>query len=219
MMTTNEARAAQGGGAAVPPQAAPADSVTQGWALVERVQAGDSEAFGELYARYADVVYRYARSRVRQHELAEDLTAEVFVRALRRISTLTWQGRDVGAWLVTIARHLVADHARASGRRPELLGVELRDSATPVASSVPPAPDAAVEALLRDRELLAAMRTLRDRSHGQYACLVLRFWHGMSVAETAAALGISPVATRTLQYRAIRTLADLLPANFWEAHR
>ena len=219
MMTSNEARAAQGGGAAVPHQAAPADSVTQGWALVERVQAGDSEAFGELYARYADMVYRYARSRVRQHELAEDLTAEVFVRALRRIGALTWQGRDVGAWLVTIARHLVADHARASHRRPEVLGLEPRDADTPVASSMPPAPDAAVEALLRDRELLAAMRTLRDRNHVQYACLVLRFWHGMSVAETAAAIGVSRTAIRALQYRAVRTLAQLLPADFWEAHR
>ncbi len=78
--------------------------------LVERAQAGEAEAFGRLYDQYSDTVYRYIYYRVGGKATAEDLTSETFLRALRRISTFTWQGRDFGAWLVTIARNLVADH-------------------------------------------------------------------------------------------------------------
>ncbi|MGW4874337.1 sigma factor, partial [Streptomyces chartreusis] len=75
--------------------------------LVERAQAGEADAFGRLYDQYSDTVYRYIYYRVGGKATAEDLTSETFLRALRRIGTFTWQGRDFGAWLVTIARNLV----------------------------------------------------------------------------------------------------------------
>src|SRR6185312_1266836 len=59
---------------------------------------GDPEAFGALYDRYVDLVYRYVYYRVGTRALAEDLTSETFLRALRRITSFTWQGRDIGAW-------------------------------------------------------------------------------------------------------------------------
>src|SRR5947209_18884843 len=77
--------------------------------IVTRAQGGDSDAFGELYDRYVDVVYRYIYYRVGNATLTEALTSETFIRALRRITSYTWQGRDFGAWLVTIARNLIAD--------------------------------------------------------------------------------------------------------------
>src|SRR4029079_9318640 len=82
--------------------------------LVERAQAGETEAFGRLYDHYSDTVYRYIYYRVGGKATAEDLTSETFLRALLRIGTFTWQGRDFGAWLVTIARNLVADHFKSS---------------------------------------------------------------------------------------------------------
>jgi RNA polymerase sigma-70 factor (ECF subfamily) len=89
-------------------------------ALVEAAQNGDGEAFGQLYDRYADMVHRYIAYRVGgNHTLAEDLTSETFLRALRRITSFTWQGRDFGAWLVTIARNLIADHFKSSRFRLE----------------------------------------------------------------------------------------------------
>ena len=94
-------------------------------ALVERAQDGDGEAFGQLYDHYADTVYRYIYYRVGGKATAEDLTSETFLRALRRIGTFTYQGRDFGAWLVTIARNLVADHFKSSRFRLEVTTGEM----------------------------------------------------------------------------------------------
>ncbi|SNT56295.1 RNA polymerase sigma-70 factor, ECF subfamily [Actinacidiphila glaucinigra] len=82
--------------------------------LVERAQAGEREAFAALYDHYGDTVYRKVYYRVGGKATAEDLTSETFLCALRRIGTFTWQGRDFGAWLVTIARNLVSDHFTSS---------------------------------------------------------------------------------------------------------
>lgn len=96
--------------------------------LVERAQAGESDAFGRLYDQYSDTVYRYIYYRVGGKATAEDLTSETFLRALRRIGTFTWQGRDFGAWLVTIARNLVADHFKSSRFRLEVTTGEMLDA-------------------------------------------------------------------------------------------
>lgn len=96
--------------------------------LVERAQAGEAEAFGRLYDQYSDTVYRYIYYRVGGKATAEDLTSETFLRALRRIGTFTWQGRDFGAWLVTIARNLVADHFKSSRFRLEVTTGEMLDA-------------------------------------------------------------------------------------------
>ena len=67
-----------------------------------------------------DVVFRYVLFRVGDRELAEDVTSETFLRALRRIASVSYQGRDVGAWFVTIARNLVLDHVKSSRFRLEV---------------------------------------------------------------------------------------------------
>ena len=68
-----------------------------------------------LYDSALPLVHGYLLSRCGDRATAEDLTSETFVRALRRIDSLSAQGRDVGAWLVTIARNLALDHLK-SGR-------------------------------------------------------------------------------------------------------
>ncbi|MFI6495591.1 sigma-70 family RNA polymerase sigma factor [Streptomyces sp. NPDC050564] len=99
-------------------QAGQATDSVLGW--VARAQAGDHEAFGAVYAAYSDVVYRYVYHRIGGRATAEDLTSEVFARALTGLGSFSWQGRDMGAWLVTIARNLVADHFRSSRFRLEV---------------------------------------------------------------------------------------------------
>jgi len=174
-------------------------------ALVELAQGGDGEAFGQLYDAYSDTVYRYIYYRVSQKPLAEDLTSETFLRALRRISTFTWQGRDFGAWLVTIARNLVADHFKSSRYRLEVPTGEMLDSDQTESS-----PEDSVLAYLSNKALLDAVCQLNSQ---QQECVTLRFLHGLSVAETAKIMGKNDGAIKTLQYRAIRTLARLLPAD------
>lgn len=171
--------------------------------LVERAQAGETEAFGRLYDHYSDTVYRYIYYRVGGKATAEDLTSETFLRALRRIGTFTWQGRDFGAWLVTIARNLVADHFKSSRFRLEVTTGEMLD-----ANEVEPSPEDCVLEALSNESLLRAVRKLNPQ---QQECVTLRFLQGLSVAETARIMGKNEGAIKTLQYRAVRTLARLLP--------
>src|SRR4029453_2894818 len=176
-------------------------------ALIERAQAGDGAAFGLLYDRDFDTVFRFVYLRVGNRQLAEDLTADTFLRALKRISSFTWQGRDLGAWLVTIARNLVADHFKSGRYRLEVTTGDVldadREDRGPEGS-----PEAAVVDHITNVALLGAVKQLNPE---QQECIVLRFLHGFSVAETAQAMGKNEGAIKALQYRAVRALHRLLP--------
>jgi RNA polymerase sigma-70 factor (ECF subfamily) len=189
-------------GTAVRRPAADSDSARM-MDLVERAQSGEADAFGRLYDQYSDTVYRYIYYRVGGKATAEDLTSETFLRALRRIGTFTWQGRDFGAWLVTIARNLVADHFKSSRFRLEVTTGEMLD-----ANEVERSPEDSVLESLSNAALLDAVRRLNPQ---QQECVTLRFLQGLSVAETARVMGKNEGAIKTLQYRAVRTLARLLP--------
>lgn len=191
---------------AVAPLEAPEGETAVSIGLVQRAQAGDADAFGELYDRYVDMVYRYVYYRVSSAQLAEDLTSETFLRALRRISSFTWQGRDVGAWFVTIARNLIADHYKSGRYRLEMTTDDVSVSAG-AALSVD-GPEGAVLEAMQNKVLLEAIKKLNPE---QQECVVLRFLQGLSVAETAQAMGKNDGAIKALQYRAIRTLGRLLP--------
>ena len=173
------------------------------WTLVRQAQDGDAEAFGRLYDHYVTMVHRYLLHRVGDRALAEDFTSETFVRALRRIDSLSFQGRDVGAWLVTIARNIVRDHVKSSRFRLEVTTADVRD-----ADRVTDGPEDAVVQALTNEQLLACIRQLGSE---QQECISLRFLQGLSVAETAAVMGKRDGAIKALQHRAVRRLAGLLP--------
>lgn len=176
---------------------------TTAWDLVHAAQHGDQDAFGRLYDRYVDVVFRYVLFRVSDRSLAEDLTSETFLRALRRISTVSYQGRDVGAWFVTIARNLVLDHVKSSRYRLEVATAEIVES-----RSIDRGPEHQVLADATSAELL---RCVEQLGADQQECVVLRFLQGLSVAETAELMDRNEGAIKALQHRAVRRLAQLLP--------
>jgi RNA polymerase sigma-70 factor (TIGR02952 family) len=173
------------------------------WDLVRRAQEGDAEAFGEIYDHYVGMVHRYVYHRVGDRTTAEDVTSETFVRALRRIDSLSFQGRDVGAWLITIARNIVFDHVKSSRYRLEVTTADMRD-----ADTFTDGPEDAVVQQLTNEALVECMRKLGPE---QQECLALRFLHGLSVAETAQVMGKRDGAIKALQHRAVRRLAGLLP--------
>ncbi|HEX7744883.1 MAG TPA: ECF subfamily RNA polymerase sigma factor, BldN family [Micromonosporaceae bacterium] len=197
-------------GSGFPDRPDPSDPATEVWNLVERAKAGDAEAFGLIYDRYVDTVFRFVYFRVGNRQLAEDLTSETFLRALRRLSSFTWQGRDLGAWLVTIARNLVADHFKSGRYRLEVTTGDVldaeREDRGPEGS-----PEAAVVDHITNVTLLTAVKQLNPE---QQECIVLRFLQGFSVAETAHAMGKNEGAIKALQYRAVRALHRLLPEGF-----
>ncbi len=172
-------------------------------ALVELARKGDSEAFGLLYDHYQSSVYWFLFYRTRSSTLAEDLTSETFFRALRSMQSFRWQGKDFGAWLMTIARNLATDHFKAGRTRLEMTTEDmgLHDDATE-------GPETSVLASLTNEILLKALTELPAE---QKDCLIMRFLQGMSIAETATVLGRSDGAVKQLQLRGVRNLAKLMP--------
>jgi len=195
---------------AAPPVEPPADDDTidmdethvETWRLVELAQTGNGEAFGQLYDRYFDVVFRFIYFRVNDRSLAEDFTSETFLRALRRIGTISYQGRDIGAWFITIARNIVLDHMKSARHRLEITTADTIEGDDHAQST-----EAAVMELLTSERLMQAVRQLGDE---QRECVMLRFVQGLSVSETAHVMGKNDGAIKALQHRAVRKLADLI---------
>lgn len=173
--------------------------------LVKRAKDGDTDAFGSLYTHTYSVIFRFVYGRVGNKTTAEDLTAETYVRALGKLDTFEWRGKDFAAWLTTIARNIVADHYKCSRTRLEVAIANMRDVETPSEETTED------EALLTldSEELHRAITALGSR---QKQCITLRFFQGLSVAETAEVLGSREGAIKTLQHRAVRTLARMIPS-------
>lgn len=178
------------------------------WSLVDQVQAGESTAFAELYKCYVDTIFGYAVVRTRDSALAEEITSETFLRALTRIHSVTHRRSTFRAWLMTIARNLIADHVRSVRRCPTTV---LPDEFELIADS--PDPAGLVCEKEAHRHLLRCMEKLPD---DQWECLMSRFFDGLSVAETARKMSRSNCAVRALQLRGVRSLAGLFSGS-WRA--
>lgn len=170
-------------------------------ATLDAAIAGDSEAFAELWRAHHDMVLSYAYRRLPNLHAAEDIASETFVRALRTISRFR-EMRGTGGvegWLVTIARNLIADLFKSSRHQREIVVGELHDGDRITGS----AEASAIQAIAQ-RTLHAAIDDLNPL---QRDCIRARFLDELSVAETAALLDRNDGAIKTLQYRAVRTLA------------
>lgn len=172
-------------------------------ALVELARQGDHEAFGQLYDHYVPSIYRFIYYRVSSKQLAEDLTSETFMRALRSIQRFTWQGKDFGAWLTTIARNIVTDHYKSGRNRLETVVEEI-----PEGIDAADTPEQDVLRNFTSEVLMEAVNALPDE---QRDCILMRFVQQLSIAQTADALNRSEGAIKQLQLRAIRNLAKSVP--------
>lgn len=181
-----------------PPGGEPAYGSRSMVRCVEDAQAGDGEAFAQLYSAYGDTVYRYVYYRVGVTSLAEDLCSDVFVHAFRRLNTFTWQSRDFGAWLVTIARNLVADHFRSSRFRREVTTGEILDS-----NEIERSPEDIIIESFRNSGLTDALNRLPCRMRQ-----VTWLWAlGTPTAHIAQRMCISPSTVRVHLHQARQRLA------------
>lgn len=175
--------------------------------LVEAAQAGDRAAFGRLYQHYREPVFRFIQFRVGNRHVAEDLTGDTFVRALRHLGQYTWQGKDVGAWLFTIARNLIADYYKTSRYR---LDVSVDDFGPGRADTDRRGNPAAVAEANAMTAILDA--ALVELTHGERQVLALRFGADLTVTESARFLDMNEGAVKAAQHRAVRKLRRLLQA-------
>ncbi|OZM74749.1 RNA polymerase subunit sigma-70 [Amycolatopsis antarctica] len=200
--------------AADPAEAAREAAKIEAWDLVRAAQNGDAEAFGKLYDRYVDVVFRYVLFRLGDRDVAEDVTSETFLRALRRITSVSYQGRDVGAWFVTIARNLVLDHVKSSRFRLEIVTDEVSENGTaPFAGTHPQSAAGPEQQAISNATNDVLFAGIAELGEDQRECIVLRFLQGLSVAETARIMHRNEGAIKALQHRAVRRLAQLLPGG------
>jgi len=164
--------------------------------LIRRFQAGDVSAFEQLYDRYADRVYAYIALRVGHGPLAEDLTADVFLRALEKRASFRWRNKPYLAWLLRVAHNAVVDHWRRE-RRAQTVPWDkpLRDKAEDLVS--------ALEKKLTLERVRAALTQLTAL---QQQVIALRFGSGLSIAETAQVMSKSRGAVKNLQHKALVAL-------------
>jgi RNA polymerase sigma-70 factor, ECF subfamily len=170
--------------------------------LVKDAIAGDADAFGALYMRHLDAVYRYALLRVRNGTEAEDLTEQVFLRAWQAMPSYKQYGKDFIHWLYIIAHNLIVDFHR----RRDSMHVPLSEEAESEETNEAPALDAVIQA--EDAAALsAAIAQLPDE---QQQVIILRFVEGLNHTEVARIIGKSEGACRVIQHRALLALSKLL---------
>jgi RNA polymerase sigma-70 factor (ECF subfamily) len=171
-------------------------------ALLARAKEADPAALAQLYDQYSLRIYNYVFHRVAQAELAEDMTAQVFVRMLESVRQgRGWQSSFSG-WLFRIAHNLVIDHYR---RRRRATVVEL-DETTPVLDQAGD-PVRRTEAQL---EIDAMRKALGKLTEEQAQVITLRFLEDLSIAEAAAAMNKTEGAIKALQYRAVLALRRVM---------
>ncbi len=169
---------------------------------VERAKS-DPAAFGQLYDRYAGQIYRFVRARVRDDGLAEDITSEVFLSALRHIKSYQDQGRPFSCWLYRIAVNAVASHYR-NQRSPLSLDEHL--------DVVSPLLDPLDEVVGRER-IRTVWEAVDRLPTQQRAAMILKFSEDMTMEDVGAVLGKTPAAAKLLIYRAMQRLRrELTPA-------
>jgi RNA polymerase sigma-70 factor (ECF subfamily) len=164
--------------------------------LVRRAQQNDQEAFAQLYEAYFDKIYRYLVLRIGNEMEAEDMTQQVFLNALRSLSSFRWKGAPFSAWLYRIAHNQAVDHLRKQKKRAS---VPLDESLTSSADN----PPAATERKMDVEELLRAAERLTE---AQREVISLRFSSELSIAQVAKVMGKSQGAVKALQHSAIVAL-------------
>jgi len=169
--------------------------------LLEQAKRFDPDALRALHNRLYEPVYRYVHFKVSDPQASEDLTSEVFLRVLEALKKgKTWKTTP-DAWIFGIARNVVADHYRKTGRRNE---VALDERLTMPDEQSPTKRIVVAE---QHEELAQAITSLTDE---QRDVVLLRFMEGLSINDVAKAMGKTPGAVKGLQHRALRVLSETM---------
>ena len=171
-------------------------------ATVDRARTGDQQALADLYDWYMPRVYKYVVARVGNPAEAEDLTEEVFLKMLGAIGGFRWREVPFSSWIFRIAHNCIATHYRRSAQRGGAMSELSEDM-------VDERPDLAlaVEERITIEEVRRASALLPD---AQREVIALRFAVGLSIADTAKALGKREGNIKALQHKAVAKLQKML---------
>lgn len=160
--------------------------------LVEAAQR-DPARFGDLYDRHFERVYAFVVRRVADRDAAEDVTADVFHRALAALASYESRGAPFAVWLFRIAANAIADRAKKISR----------ESPRPPGEGSIPEPSVEAEAIDRHADLF---RLVDELPPDQRRVVVERFVEGRTIREIANRLNRTEGAVKQLQFRALQTL-------------
>lgn len=167
--------------------------------------ADDRGRFEQIYDAHVVPIYRFIYARVGNRPDAEDLTAQVFMRAVEQLDTSRDRGQ-IASWLYRVSQNAIADYWRAFYRLP-VIGTE---QVAPGWEPMEPADVGRAATDAADGVAVGRVRHILERLPDHYArVLRLRFLERLSVAETAEAMGITRGNAKILQYRALRKAALL----------
>ena len=172
--------------------------------LIEAAQR-DPARFADLYERYFELVYAYIARRLRDRNEAEDVTAEVFHKALRSLPRFKWTGAPFAAWLFRISANMIADRAQRAARERNVGN----DDDIPEARMPQPQ-----QADLEQSERRASLyRQVEQLAEDQRRVVIMRFAEEKSIREIAGVLGRSEGAVKQLQFRALEKLRENFTAR------
>jgi RNA polymerase sigma-70 factor (ECF subfamily) len=167
---------------------------------LDALARGDPAVISEVHARYYPELYRYARYRVTDPDIAEDIVGDVFIRLLEAVGLRKGPRQNLRGWLLGTCSHVVSDHFRRVYRQTSQgLGEDLAGSE--------PGPPMLFEEGERRDALRTAMVTLTEE---QQHVIALRFGAGYSLRETAELVGKGVNAVKALQFRAVAALRRAL---------
>jgi RNA polymerase sigma-70 factor, ECF subfamily len=170
--------------------------------LVLRAQEQNKEAFAELYEAYFDKIYRYIVMKIGDRTEAEDMTQQVFLKAMKSLPDYKRTNAPFSAWLYRIAHNQTVDHFRKSSRQQSC---ELTEEITP--SDPSENPERQTELKMDLEHLVAAAKKL---TKAQRDVITLRFTSDLPIAEVARIMGKSEGAVKALQHSAVASLKRIM---------
>lgn len=169
----------------------------EAWRAVEAAQRGDLDAYTNIYITNKPSLLRYVHTLTTDKHLAQDITAETFLRAYRRIGTVTYQGWYIHSWLNAIALNIYRDHLKSNRYKLEAPTDRFDDQV---------GDDNPETVVIRDITATTIRLATMTLPKTQQDCIQLRFLNDLTVKETSAIMGRSEDAVKALLHRAIVNL-------------
>lgn len=171
--------------------------------LVKRAQKGDKEAYGQIYKKYFQKIFRYCKFNTKNEEFAKDVTQETFVKAYRRLSSFKTDGQwSVQAFLFTIARNLIIDNSR---RKKEVSIDEFENLESG---------ENLIEGYDRRENIKKVQEVLSKLEDTDRQIVILRYFEEMPSQEVAKILGIKDGALRVRTFRVLAKMKEIFNALY-----
>jgi RNA polymerase sigma-70 factor (ECF subfamily) len=165
--------------------------------LLVKARNGNQKAIAQIYEIYFDPVYQFIRWRVDDLALAEDLTSEVFIKLLGALQGRNAPQQSLRGWLFRVARNVLHDHYQRTVKTDDL------------GDDLPAEADFEMQ-MIQEMDIERVRRAITMLAEDQQEVLILRFGQMLNLNDTAESMGKSISAVKSLQFRAVNTLRDLL---------